>query len=155
MITPRIHRPTADQVQRCTLHNKNAVFNLFIFKSKCLNPLIRKIHTIPWLNKAWHSSNDSTVRPFGIWYFNIILYSPSWLTETYISWNQCSHTTCITMNDLTDLLSHVTGRVRQEDVDGTIFTPFYRVPTMTWGLQNRNSFCFYPIGRGYKRRVKF
>lgn len=58
------------------------------------------------------------------------------------------------MNDITDLLSHVTGRVRQEDVDGTIFTPFYRVPTMTWGLQNRNSFCFYPIGRGYKRKIK-
>lgn len=75
IITPRIHRPTADQVQRCTLHNKNAVI---IFKSKCLNPLIRKTHTIPWLSKAWHSSNDSTVRPFGIWYFNIILYSPSW-----------------------------------------------------------------------------
>lgn len=58
------------------------------------------------------------------------------------------------MNDITDLMRHVTRRIRQEDVDGTIFTPFYRVPTMTRSLQYRSSFCLDPTGSGYKRKCQ-
>lgn len=59
-------------------------------------------------------------------------------------------------SDTTDLLSHVTGRIRQKDVQGTVFGPFHRVPTMAWGIQKGHGFClrFNATGRGYKK-IKF